>query len=108
MVAQKAGEPYSNSKVQQTLAALNRTRLFSKVEVQVTPEAAGLRVTFVMEPAFYIGTIDFPGALKVFSCGRLLQVVNYPAEQPWKEFGEGRRIGFGAFPDPQRLFFRQG
>ena len=85
MVAQKAGEPYSNAKVQQTIAALNRTRLFSKVEVQVIPEAAGLRVTFVMEPAFYIGVIDFPGALKEFSYPRMLQAVNYPAEQPYEE-----------------------
>jgi len=85
MVAQKAGEPYSDARVHQTVAALNRTRLFSKVEVQVTPEAAGLRVTFVMEPAFYIGTIDFPGALKAFDYPRLLQVVNYPAEQPYEE-----------------------
>jgi outer membrane protein insertion porin family len=85
MVAQKAGEPYSNAKVQQTVDALNRTRQFTKVEVQVTPEATGLRVTFVMEPAFYIGTIDFPGALKAFSYPRMLQVVNYPAEQPYEE-----------------------
>ena len=85
MVAQKAGEPYSKAKIQQTVAALNRTRLFNKIEVQVTPEAAGLRVTFVMEPAFYIGTIDFPGALREFSYPRMLQAVNYPAEQPYEE-----------------------
>jgi outer membrane protein insertion porin family len=85
LVLQKAGEPYSNQKVQGSIAALKGTGQFSKVEVEVTPETAGLRVTFIMQPAFYIGMIDFPGALKPFSYPRLLQVVNYPAQEPYEE-----------------------
>jgi len=85
MVAQKADAPYSNAKVQQTIDALKRTRLFTKVDVQVTLEPTGLRVMFILEPAFFIGTIDFPGALDAFSYPRLLQVVNYPPEQPYEE-----------------------
>src|SRR5712692_1198373 len=83
LILQKAGEPYSNEEIQSSVAALGRTGQFSKVEVEVTPEAAGLRVVFVMQPAFYIGMIYFPGALKVFTYPRLLQVVNYPAEEPY-------------------------
>jgi hypothetical protein len=45
----------------------------------------GLRVTFVMQPAYYIGMIYFPGALKAFSYPRLLQVVNYPPQEPYEE-----------------------
>jgi outer membrane protein insertion porin family len=84
LVLQKSGEPYSNQKVQSSIVALKRTGQFSKVEVEVTPETAGLRLAFVMEPAFYIGMIYFPGAAKVFSYTRLLQVVNYPAQEPYE------------------------
>ena len=85
LVLQKPGEPYSNQKVQGSVAALKRTGQFSKVEIEVTPETGGLRVAFVMQPAFYIGMIYFPGAAKVFSYPRLLQVVNYPAQEPYEE-----------------------
>jgi outer membrane protein insertion porin family len=85
LILQKAEEAYANEKIQSSVAALGRTGQFSKVEVEVTPEAAGLRVVFVMQPAFYIGMIYFPGALKAFTYPRLLQVVNYPAEEPYEE-----------------------
>ncbi|MBZ5534932.1 MAG: BamA/TamA family outer membrane protein [Acidobacteriia bacterium] len=85
LVLQKAGEPYSAGKIQDTVAALGRTGLFSKIDIEVTPEAAGLRIVFVLQPAYYIGIIDFPGALDTFSYPRLLQVVNYPAEQPYEQ-----------------------
>ena len=55
LVLQKPGEPYSNQKVQGSIGALKGTGQFSRVEVEVTPETAGLRVTFIMQPAFYIG-----------------------------------------------------
>src|SRR2546425_6148228 len=37
LVAQKAGQPYSNEEVQATVAALNRTGIFKKIDVQVKP-----------------------------------------------------------------------
>jgi outer membrane protein insertion porin family len=67
--------------VQASVAALNRTSRFSKVTVNVEPEAAGLRVSFVLEPAYYVGVIEFPGATKAFTYNRLLQVVNLPDEE---------------------------
>jgi outer membrane protein insertion porin family len=85
LVSLKPGEPYTAMKVRSTAAALQRTGLFSKIDVEVTPEAAGLRVVFVLQPAYYIGVIDFPGALDAFSYPRLLQVVNYPAQAPYEE-----------------------
>lgn len=83
LVKQRPGEPYSGAKVQESIAALQQTGKFSKVELQVSPEAAGLRLAFVMEPAFYIGIIEFPGATKLFPYSRLLQVVNFPDESPF-------------------------
>lgn len=85
LVQQKAGAPYSTAKIRDTAAALEKTGLFSRIDIEVTPEAAGLRVVFVLQPAYYIGMIDFPGGLDAFSYPRLLQVVNYPSEQPYEE-----------------------
>ena len=84
LVAQKADTPYSTAQVRRSVAALQGTGQFTKVEVEVSPEAEGLRVTFIMEPAFYVGMISFPGATKDFSYQRLLQVVNYPPQEPYE------------------------
>ncbi len=84
LVLQKAGEPYSEKNVQSTIAALGRSGQFSKVDVEVTPEAAGLHLQFILQPAFYIGMIDFQGVLGGFSYSRLLLAVNYPAEEPYE------------------------
>jgi outer membrane protein insertion porin family len=80
LVEQKAGEPYSNQKVQASISALQKTERFNKVEVKAKPDPGGLQVSFVLEPAFYIGILQFPGAVKVFSYTRLLQVANLPDE----------------------------
>lgn len=85
LILQKTQEPYSNEKIKSSVAALMQTGHFSKVDVEVTPEASGLRVTFVGQPAFYVGVIYFPGALKTFTYPRLLNVVNYPAQEPYEE-----------------------
>ncbi len=103
LILQKAGEPYSNERVQSSVAALKQTGGFNKVDVEVTPEPAGLRVAFVIQPAFYIGMIDFPGAVKVFSYPRLLQVVNYPAQEPY----EASRVK-GAETDLLQFFTNSG
>jgi outer membrane protein assembly factor BamA len=85
LVLQKEDEPYSTEKIQGTAAALQRTGQFSKIETEVKLDPRGLRVTFVMQPAYYVGMVYFPGALKTFSYPRLLQVVNYPAQEPYEE-----------------------
>ena len=87
LIVQKAGEPYSDEKVQSSLAALKQRGGFSGVDVEVTPESAGLRVAFIVQPAFYIWMIEFPGAVNVFSYPRLLQAVNYPAQEPYEASG---------------------
>ncbi len=85
LVAQKAGETYSGEKIKASVAALQATRRFTKVDVDVRPEAAGLHVIFVLEPAFYVGILQFPGATRVFTYTRLLQVVNLPDEDPYEK-----------------------
>jgi outer membrane protein insertion porin family len=85
LVQQSADEPYSTSKVASTISALQGTGRFNKVGVDVKPEPGGLKVTFLLEPAFYFGIFDFPGATKSFSYARLLQVVDIPNRTPYKQ-----------------------
>ena len=83
LVEQKAGAPYSRAAIENTAKALKRAGSFADVRVTVEPEVAGLRINFLLEPAFYVGVVEFPGAGKYFSYTRLLQVVNLPDEDPY-------------------------
>jgi outer membrane protein insertion porin family len=83
LVDQKAGQPYSEAKIEASIAALRGTGQFAKVEVNVVPDVAGLRLNFLLEPAYYLGMVTFPGATNAFSYTRLLQVVNLPDEDPF-------------------------
>lgn len=77
LVTQRADEPFSQAKVDASIAALQRTGQFDKVQLDVRPEARGVRVLFVLQPAMYFGIFEFPGAERL-SYARLLQVTNYP------------------------------
>lgn len=77
LLVQKAGEPFSMRKINQTVAALKQKGKFQQVELQVEPEAKGIRVLLVLQPAVYFGIYEFPGAAR-FSYSRLVQVTNYP------------------------------
>ncbi len=83
LVAQRAGQPYSQANVEASTTALERTGQFPKVQVNVVPDLSGLRLNFLLEPAYFLGMINFPGAVKVFSYTRLLQVVNLPDEDSY-------------------------
>lgn len=74
----KAGQPFSMKAMRESVDALQKTNLFSQVQVSVEPEQAGLRVLFILQPAPYVGLIEFPGAMKAFPYTRLLQAVNIP------------------------------
>ncbi len=80
LLMQEAGEPFSGEKVRVSIAALERTGAFSKVELKVQPDPSGLKLTFVLEPSYYIGILSFPGAIKTFTYARLLQVANLTDE----------------------------
>jgi outer membrane protein insertion porin family len=83
LIVQKPGEPYSNAKVQQSIAAVMTTKEFTSARVEVSPENSGLRLTFVLEPAYYLGLVQFPGAVPQFSYTRLLQVVTFSEGSPF-------------------------
>ena len=60
LIVQKIGEPYSQDKVEASIAALEHSGQFPKVQVNVVPDTSGLRLNFLLEPAYYLGVIDFP------------------------------------------------
>jgi outer membrane protein insertion porin family len=80
MLVQKAGQPFDKEKIQQTVDAL-KTK-FEQVQLQVLPEANGVRVLLVLEPAVYFGIFEFPGA-EQFPYSRLVQVSNFPPQAPF-------------------------
>ncbi len=84
-LVQKPGQPYSQANVDSTLAALRDKGGFPKVEVDVVPDISGLRIDFLLGPAYFIGVVEFPGAVQHFSYTRLLQVANLQDEDPYDQ-----------------------
>ena len=84
-VSQKVGQPYSQAAVQASISALQRAGGFEKVTVNVIPDIAGLRLNFILEPAYYLGIIDFQRLAKLFSYTRLLQVANLQTQDPYDQ-----------------------
>jgi outer membrane protein insertion porin family len=74
----RAGEPFSQEKVNASTAALKKLGGYQAVEVEVRPEADGVRVLLVLQPAIYFGIYRFPGAEKQFAYSRLVQIADYP------------------------------
>src|SRR5262249_2082869 len=66
LLTQRAGEPFSRAKVDASVAALQRRGQFHAVELEIRPDAEGVRVLFVLQPAIYFGVYEFPGALDRF------------------------------------------
>jgi len=85
LITQPVNEPYQQAKVDETVAALKKTGQFKDVEVQVSPEAEGVLVVFILKPAIYFGVFTFPKAEKVFPYTRLLQTANYEKQEPYSQ-----------------------
>ena len=82
LLVQRKGEPFSRDKVYKTVDALKATGKFKEVQVQVDPEAEGVRVLLILEPAIWFGMFEFPGAER-FAYSRLVQVANFPPQAPY-------------------------
>src|SRR2546423_3172297 len=81
----KPGQPFSIEAVRETVSALQNTKEFSQVQVSVQPQQPGLRVLFILQPAYYVGIILFPGVGNAFPYTRLLQTVNIPDQTPFAD-----------------------
>jgi outer membrane protein insertion porin family len=80
LIQQKAGQPYSHERVEATISAIEGTHQFTAVRTTITPKPTGLRLTFVLEPSYSIGIIQFPLADRHFTYIRLLQVVGFASD----------------------------
>jgi outer membrane protein insertion porin family len=103
LIEQQSGQPYSQSKVEASIAALQSTGQFPKVEVEVVPDPSGLRLDFLLEPAYSLGMVNFPGATKLFSYTRLLQVADLHEQDSY----DPARIA-ASEKDLQKFFQRNG
>ncbi len=83
LITQQTGQPFSQENINASSVALKKAGDFTKVSIDVEPETAGLRVNFILEPAYYIGVVHFPGATKLFNYTRLLQVINFQDEEAY-------------------------
>lgn len=79
---QKAGEPFSKEKVNQTASAIKAAGHFQQVQTQIEPALDGVRVMFVVQPAIYFGIFEFPGA-ESFPYSQLIQAAHYPIQTPF-------------------------
>jgi outer membrane protein insertion porin family len=82
LFSQHAGEPFSKEKVDASIAALKSAGKFSEVQLQIDPEANGVRVLMIVEPAVWFGIFEFPGAER-FPYSKLVQIANYPPQSPF-------------------------
>jgi outer membrane protein insertion porin family len=85
LIEQKAGAPFSIEAIRKSVAALEQTKLFSQVQVKITPEKSGLKVLFLLRPAYFVGLISFPGATRAFPYTELLEAVNIPAQSAFTD-----------------------
>jgi outer membrane protein assembly factor BamA len=98
LIPQKAGQPFSRQNVEASISALKSAGKLQTgpsgkpqpampevkdVELDVEPEANGVRLRFVLQPALYFGVFDFPGATRIFPYSRLLQVSGYQSQEPY-------------------------
>ncbi len=82
LLEQHPGEPFAREKVDQSIATLKKEAKFDEVQLQVEPEANGVRVLLIAEPAVWFGIFEFPGAER-FSYSKLAQIANYPPQAPY-------------------------
>jgi outer membrane protein insertion porin family len=83
LIKQEAGKPFSTEAMHVSVEALQQTKLFTQVQVSLEPEQEGLRVLFILQPADYVGMIDFQGTGTRFPYTELLQAANIPEQSPY-------------------------
>lgn len=83
LVTQKVNAPYSEKEIDASAQSLKKAGQFPEVQVNVVPDIGGLRVSFLLEPAYYLGIVTFPGAEGQFTYTRLLQTANLSDEDPY-------------------------
>src|SRR5215469_14024957 len=76
------GERLSRARILEAIDTLRNTHRFDDVQVDLKPEFDGVRVAFILQPAFYVGLYQFPGAER-FPYGLLIQISRFSAQEPY-------------------------
>jgi outer membrane protein assembly factor BamA len=74
------GAKFSQAAVHASVEALKAAGHFDDVTVDIRPQADGVNVVMVLQPALYLGVYRFPGAEPAFAYSRLLQGAEYPVK----------------------------
>ncbi len=85
LISVRKDQPLAAKDVTSSIKELQDRGGFKGVRLDLQPQADGVRVTFILQPAIYVGMYEFPGALKEFPYSRLLQVANYTSQSPYSE-----------------------
>src|SRR5262249_48797669 len=84
IIQQRTNEPFSRAKAEATITAL-QNKGYQAVELDIRPEADGIRVFFILQPVLYFGIYTFPEATRIFAYSRLLQITDYPPRGPYTQ-----------------------
>ncbi len=104
---QGVGQPFSQTNVQATAAAIKAKAQCRNVRIHVGAEAEGVRIVYILQPSVSFGIFEFPGAQR-FPYSRLVQVSNYPTQTPFAaEDVESDRQALLAFFQQQGYFQAQ-
>jgi outer membrane protein assembly factor BamA len=80
-----AGERLSPARIREAISVLKHAGQFQDVQLDLRPVLDGVRVIFILQPAFYIGLYEFPGAER-FPYGLLIQVSRFSAQEAYSAF----------------------
>ena len=86
LLVQLEGQPFFHAKIDQSISALKSSGKVKEVVLEIRPQANGIRVLLICQPASYYGLFDFPGAVGRFPYSRLLQVSDYPPRGAYSPF----------------------
>jgi outer membrane protein insertion porin family len=105
LIKQEAGKPFSMEAIRQSVFALQQSHKFTQIQVSIEPQAAGLRVLFLLQPVYYVGLVTFPGASSSIAYTQLLQAVNIPSNSPFvKEETQGQEQALRKFLAAEGFF----
>jgi outer membrane protein insertion porin family len=105
MLKQQSGQPFSLQAIQESVAALQGSKKFTGVQVNIEPDAQGLRITFILRPIYTIGLISFPGAAGKLTYARLLQAANVSMDAPFVQDAlTGHEKGIQSFLSTEGYF----
>jgi outer membrane protein insertion porin family len=79
VVTLRQGEKFSKANADSSVEALKSAGHFSDVTLDIHPQADGINLIMILQPALYLGVYRFPGAERI-AYSRLLQGADYPVK----------------------------